>query len=598
MIKVSDFVIKKLYEHGIENVFLISGGGAMHLVDSVGKNKKIKYICCHHEQACAMAAEGYFRASGKMAAVIVTTGPGGTNTITGLIGEWLDSIPVLYISGQVKTETTIKKYSGIGLRQLGDQEINIIDIVKPVTKYAVMIEKPEEIKYHLDKAIFIAKEGRPGPVWIDIPLDIQGSYLNEEKLINYEPPKVNINISEINSKVERIINELLQAKKPVIIGGHGVRLANAQQEYLDLIKILKAPVLSTFNGFDLVPSNHPFYVGQIGTIGSRAGNIALQNADFALFIGTRNNIRQVGFNWKDFARRAKKIVIDIDEAELKKPTIVPDIALLSDAKVFLQIILEKIKNYNIPDWSKWLAWCLEKKNKYPNVLEEYKNIKKFIHPYYFINTLSKVLKNDEIVVTGNGTACVVYFQAAEVKNGQRIFWNSGCASMGYDLPAAIGAAIANPRKRIICLAGDGSIQMNIQELETIRYYNLPIKIFVLNNNGYHSIRQTQDNYFNGHYVACDPKTGVGLPDIRKIGRAYGLKTHLLSNHRGLKEKLTKILNEKGGSLTEVKLTDNYIFAPKQSSVKLEDGRIISKPLEDMYPFLDLDEMKKNIFNLD
>jgi acetolactate synthase-1/2/3 large subunit len=595
MIKLSDFVFKRLVEHGIKNVFMITGGGAMHLNDSIGKNKNIEYICNHHEQASAIAAEGYYRASGKMCAVCITTGPGGTNTLTGVIGQWLDSIPCIYISGQVKTSTLVDNYENKKLRQIGDQEINIIDIVKSVTKYSVSIRDPKDIKYHIDKAIKIATTPRYGPVWIDIPLDIQGSLINEDELREYNPDEDNIETIgeyDLDYIVNQIIDKINKSKSPLIVAGHGISLSNSLSSFLELVKKINLPVVTTFNGFDLLPSSHPNFAGRIGTVGTRSGNFAVQNADLILFLGTRNNIRQISYNWNDFAKKAFKIIVDIDENELTKPTIKPDIPIKTDVGIFIKKLNEKLESHKLnKKFDFWLNWCIDKRNKYPVVLEEYKKKKGKVNPYNFIEKLTEI-SNDKVFVAGNGSACVCLFQAGIVKEGQKMFWNSGCASMGYDLPAAIGAAVAT-KKPVVCVAGDGSIMMNLQELATMKYYKLPIKLFILNNDGYISIKQTQDNFFGNRYGA-DSKTGVGFPDFQKLASAFKIKYFRILYNLDIEKELKRILKNKM-FICEVVLENNYKFAPKVSSEKLKDGTIISKPLEDMWPFLDRKEFEKNIF---
>ncbi|MDI6731713.1 MAG: thiamine pyrophosphate-binding protein [Candidatus Margulisbacteria bacterium] len=593
MIKLTDYICNYLASIGVKDVFMISGGGAMHLVDSVGKHPKLNYICSHHEQAAAIAAEGYSRISGKMGVVVVTSGPGGTNTLTGVIGQWLDSIPCLYLSGQVKFETTIASCPKLGLRQLGDQEINIIDIVKPVTKYAVMVKDPKTIRYHLGKAIYLATHGRPGPVWLDIPLDVQAAIINENKLTAFLPP-IKDRKAPSSNQLEKAIKLLQKAKRPVIVAGHGIRIAGAQKEFLSIINKLQIPILSSFNGFDLIPSDHPLFIGRIGTIGDRAGNFALQNADLVLFIGTRNNIRQISYNWLAYARTAKKIVVDIDPTELNKPTVKPDLAICADTKEFLLAIQKQINSLESINRLDWLVWCRERKVRYPVVLPEYINQKGLIQPYYFIQGLTENLREGDVVVAGNGTACVTLFQAGKVKENQRIFWNSGCASMGYDLPAAIGACFARGKKRVICLAGDGSLQMNIQELQTVYHHKLPIKLFVLNNQGYISIRQTQDAFFGGRHVASSAESGVSFPDIVKVAAAYGLSSGVLDSHVQLGEKVRKIIDSPGPFVCDVRLLTGYKFQPKLSSEKKPDGTMVSKPLEDMFPFLPREEFLNNM----
>jgi len=593
-IKVSDYIVKRLIKYGIKDVFMITGGGAMHLNNSFGRSKNIKCIFNHHEQACAIAAEGYSRVTGKLAVVNITSGPGGLNTLTGVMGQWTDSVPVLYISGQVKKETTINSCPGIGLRQLGDQEVDIISIVKPITKFAVSIKNPGDIKKLLEKALYLATSGRPGPVWIDIPLDVQGAQIEYDGILDYLSQEKNgtgLGNRNIDEKIAQAAGFLKKSKRPVLIAGHGIRIAGAQNKLLGIIKKLRVPVVTTFNGFDLVPSDNPYFMGRIGTLGSRAGNLALQNSDFILSIGSRNNIRQVGYNWKAFARAAKKVVVDIDLAELKKPTLRPDLAINCDAGYFLEEFCKHLSKPFNCDW--WLDWCKKRKNKYPVVLPKY-SVSKLVNPYYFIQRLTRLVKADNVLVAGNASACVVLFQAGIVKENQRIFWNSGCASMGYDLPASIGASVANNRKNTICITGDGSIQMNIQELQTIVYNKLPIKIFLLNNNGYVSIKQTQESFFGLPYVGCDPKSGVGFPSFTKVAQAYGLKVLRIMGHNTLDDTIARVLKFNGPVLCEVILEQDYKFQPRVSSEKFDDGRIISKPLEDMFPFLTREEFKENM----
>ncbi len=595
MIKLTDYIIKYLENIDVSNVFMITGGGAMHLNDSFGSSKKIKTIFNHHEQACAIGAEGYSRVTGKLSVVNVTSGPGGLNTLTGVMGQWTDSIPVLYLSGQVKLETTIESCRNLGLRQLGDQEINIVDIVKPITKYAEIIKVPLNIKWHLEKAIYIATHGRPGPVWLDIPLDIQAALIDEDKLKQYDikEDEAEINKAELIKKVKIIAEKLKSVKRPVIIAGHGIRISNAIKSFFKLIDLLKIPVLSTFNGFDIVPSSHPLYTGRIGTIGDRAGNFTLQNSDLILSIGSRNNIRQVSYNWKDFGKNAFKVSVDIDVSELEKPTYQADLKIAADAQMFIDALLIELSKSKINNYTNWLKWCKERKSRYPVVIDEYQKADK-INPYYFIQELTGALKKEATMIAGNGTACVTLFQAGIVKANQRIFWNSGCAGMGYDLPAAIGACYAKNKEEVICIAGDGSLQMNIQELITLSYNNLPVKIFYLNNNGYISIRQTQNNFFNGRLHGTDPHSGVGFPDIIKLAKAYNIKTFKINSTDKIQSTVNQVLKHDGPVLCEVILDNNYIFSPKVSSQKLPDGKIISKPLEDMFPFLSKEELSDNI----
>ncbi len=589
MIKLSDYVVKYLEKQGLKTVFMISGGGAMHLNDSFGRSKKIKYICNHNEQASSMSAEGYARTKNQLAAACVTTGPGGLNCLNGLFGAWTDSASVLFISGQVKRATTSASCRQIALRQLGDQEADIIPIVSHITKYAVSVTEPQDIKYHLDKALYLALNGRRGPVWLDIPLDVQAALIDENKLKSFTPPKP----QKENLKTAQVLKLLKAAKRPLIVAGHAIRLAGAQKEFYALANKMQIPVVTTFNGFDIVPNDCPFYCGRIGTAGHRAGNFTLQNADVILFLGTRNNIRQVSYNWENFAKNAKKIVVDIDQSELKKPTLKPDIALNCGVKNFISALNKKARKISRPAW---LKHSRALRVKYTPVSEFKFKKNGPINPYQFVDALSNMLPANSVTAASNGTASVTLFQATNVKKGQRYFHNSGDASMGYGLPAAIGACLANGGKDVICLEGDGSIMMNIQELQTVKNYNLPIKIFILNNGGYISIIQTQRNFFNGRLTACDAKSGVCLPDFRAVARAFGLRAEQIKTNKNLDGQIKKILAIKGPVVCEVMLEKDYIFAPKLSAKKLPDGTMISPSLEDMYPFLDREEFNQNVLN--
>ncbi|NOX26539.1 MAG: thiamine pyrophosphate-binding protein [Deltaproteobacteria bacterium] len=592
--RVADFVFNFLADYGVKDVFLVTGGGAMHLNDALGLEKRINYVCNHHEQASAIAAEGYVRAGGRLGVVSVTSGPGGTNALTGVIGQWLDSVPVLYLSGQVKKETGVFSYPGSGLRQLGDQEINIIDVVSPVTKYAARVTEPERIKFELQRAIYEATSGRPGPVWLDIPLDVQGAEISPEEMMPFTPEEDRLAPVLNDDSLVPVLDAIRQAERPVIIAGHGIRIAGAEDDFKQLLAVLKIPVVTTFNGFDLVPAQSEYFIGRIGTLGSRAGNFALQNADLVLSIGSRNNIRQVSYSWQSFARCARKIVVDIDRAEIDKPTVKPDIALHCDAGEFVRGLLEMAGRQEMPTQKNWLAWCRERKERYPVVLDSYREpTAKGIHPYYFVEGLTDLLPDDACVVAGNGTACVALFQAGQVKESQRFFWNSGCASMGYGLPAAIGACVAR-RGTVVCVTGDGSLQMNLQELQTVKHHRMPIILFVLNNQGYRSIEQTQAGFFESRFVGCNNSSGVSFPPCDKLADLYGFSYARIDSINNLAPVLNKVLSLNEPVLCEVVLSKNYVFSPKLSSEKKPDGRIVSKPLEDLFPFLDRDEFMSNM----
>lgn len=590
-IKVSDYIAERLKEHSVEQIFMLTGGGAMHLNNSLGK--MFNYICFHHEQGCAIAAEGYARVTGKMPVVNVTTGPGGLNTLTGVMGQWTDSVPVLYISGQVKYTTTIDSCKELNLRQLGDQEVDIISVVKSLTKYSILVDDPNSIKYHLDRAIYIATHGRPGPVWIDVPVDIQAAIIDKDNLVEYNSEMDSIKTDNLNTKIKDVYNKLGDSSYPLIVAGNGITISNGRDDFLDLVDKLKIPVVTTFNGFDLIEENNPYYAGRIGNQGTRSGNFALQNCDLLITIGTRNNVRQVSYNWENFAKYAYKIIVDIDEKELLKKTVTPDLPVIADAKEFINSLISISNDFNSNKYKEWVRHCFNLKIKYPVVLPEYKN-NDTINPYYFIDILTEKCESADTIVAGNGTASVALMQAAKVKKGQRMFANSGCAAMGYDLPAAIGAAFGIETGQVICIAGDGSFQLNIQELQTVVYHKLPIKIFYLNNSGYSSIRQTQDNFFNGERVGCDENSKVSFPSMEKVIKAFGMQYVKLEHSDKIAERLSEILKLDGPLFCEVILSTDYIFIPKVSSKKLPDGSMVSTSLEDMFPFLEPEELKSNM----
>ncbi len=616
-VKVSDYIIKFIENLGVKHVFLISGGGNIHLIDSIGRSNKLKYICNHHEQACAMAAEAYSRINGNIGVCLVTTGPGGTNAITGVYGAWTDSIPLLVISGQVKKEML---EAGKTIRQLGDQEINIVDLVKPITKYAVTVMEPNEIKYHLEKAVYLAKSGRPGPVWLDIPLDVQGAVVGEKKLVSFdsstfEEEALPLFVATSKSSVSSIystpgvagiqglsrgvfgalLKKLKKAKRPVLYVGNGVRLAHAEKELLTLIDLLKIPVLTSFTGYDLVSTENPYFFGRPGTVGQRAANIILQNSDFLLTVGTRLNIRAVGYNFRTVAKGAYKIMVDIDRRELDKKTVSPDLKINCDAKEFIQEMNYelRIKNYEL-GIKEWLDYCKRLNIKYPVVQPQYWRKTKPVNHYCFIDALSKQLKADDVLAVSNGTACVAPYQALKFPQGFRVIVNSGCAAMGYGLPAGIGACFAHGKKKTLCFEGDGSIQMNIQELQTVVHHKLPLKIFVFANNAYLSIRLTQDSLFESKYIASDKESGVSCPDIIKIAQAYGIRTISIESHQNMEKKIKEVLMNDDPVICKLLLDPKLGFVPKASSMKLTDGTFVSKPLEDMWPFLSRKEFRENM----
>ena len=594
-IKLSDYIAKRLKEvYEVDRFFMVSGGGAMHLNDSLGRY--IPYTCNHHEQACSIAAEGYARVNQKLAVVNITTGPGGLNCMNGLFGQWTDSVPVLYISGQVKRRTMMTSFPDLNVRQLGDQEVDIISVVKPLTKYAVCVTDANDIKYHLDRAIYEATTGRKGPCWIDIPIDIQAALIEEDELKEFD--KESLEVLKLGSldDIKKTVSKLESSKRPLIVAGHGIRLAGQIDNFKKLVNELKIPVVTTFNGFDIMDDDNPYYIGRIGTIGQRTGNFALQNADLVLCLGTRNNIRQASYNFENFAKNAYKIVVDIDKFELEKPLVIPDMKINADLADFIPNLLESFSTLKPQDFKtfvNWLSFCKNLKEKYSFINHsEVEQKDDVIEPYHFTYSLTKCLKEGDTLTMANGSACVCTFQNALVKPNQRYILNSGNASMGYGLPCAIGASYQ--AQRVICLEGDGSIMMNIQELQTVVHNNLPIKIFVINNSGYSSIRQTQRNFFNGNMTGSGVESGVSVPDFVKVAQSFGLKAKRISNPKTMEEEIKEVLNFDGPILCEVMTEKEYAFLPKLSSKILSDGTMVSATLEDMYPFLPRDEFEENM----
>ena len=596
MIKVSDYVFSHLAECGVRHVFVVTGGAAMHLNDSLGQERRIQAICNHHEQACTMAAEGYARVSGRIGVASVTAGPGSINSLNGVFGAWTDSIPMLVISGQAKRETCMASYDLPGLRQLGDQEADIISMVKGICKYAVSVHDPNAIPYHLQRSLRLAVSGRPGPCWLDVPIDVQASMIDPSVLPSYDPqedarpqePAV------LSAQCEEILRRIRQAKRPVILVGSGIRAAKAEKAFEAAIHRLGVPVTTAWTAIDLMDSEDPLYCGRPGVVGDRAGNFTVQNADVLLILGCRLAIRQSSYNWQSFARNAFKIQVDVDPAELEKPTVRPDMPVVCDAGVFLAEIGRQL--HALDDRSgrhaEWLQWCKQRVARYPVVLPKHRSTQDCINPYHFSQVLFDRLQEDDVVACGNGAASVIPFQAGAIKKGQRVFTNAGSASMGYDLPAAIGAAVAREGKRVICLAGDGSIQMNIQELQTVAHHRWPIKIFVFNNGGYLSIRTTQQNYF-GRMFGESAASGVSFPDMARVADAYGIDSLRIDRH-DFSPAIDHVLNSPGPFLCEVVLDPRQIIEPRLASKQLPNGRMVSPPLEDMYPFLSREEFLENM----
>lgn len=612
--RVADYIVKRLLAEGIDNVFLVTGGGAMHLNDAFARNRGMRVTCFHHEQAAAIAAEGYARVRQQPCALNVTTGPGGINALVGVYGAYVDSMPMFVVSGQVKLETIAASYPNIPMRQLGDQEVDIVSMVRPIVKYVRTVRHVSEIEGLMDRAIFLMKSGRPGPVWLDIPIDIQAAQFEPNTEVqNLPTPKAMLadfgctknTILEIQNPTEDSVdkqalymksaNQLMLAKRPVIMVGTGVSSAQSRILLDQFLEKWNIPIVVGWNAMDLVPSCHRNFAGRPGTVGDRAGNFAVQNADFILVIGCRLNIRQVSYNWKSFAKNAYKVMVDVDIAELEKPTLKIDLKIHGLAEDFLNFMNRLDLGVCQNQHRKFLEWCKDRVRKYPVVQKEFKKDGK-LNPYYFLSELSKLLPEGSTAVAGNGSACVMSFQAFEVKKNQRIFTNSGCASMGYDLPAAIGACIANHNQTVFCIAGDGSIMMNLQELQTVRAMGLPIKIILLNNGGYLSIRQTQIAYFKDNVFGTGPNDGVGMPNFKNVAQGFDLDYGQISNIGDLHStEIQALIKSSAPAFIEVFVDVEQGFLPKLASRKNEDGSMTSPELEDMAPFLSRDELQSNMF---
>lgn len=564
--RVSDYIIQYLRdEYQVDVIFTVSGGGCIHLIDSLGKTEGVKYIAPHHEQAAAIAAEGYSRLNNKLGVCIVTSGPGGTNAITGTLCSWLDSIPVLVISGQVNKGMTTN-HTGLTLRQLGDQEFNIVESVKNMTKLAVQINDSKDIKFYLDKACKLATTGRPGPVWLDIPLDVQSDTINPDELIGWD------DITALPVPSDNEINEIMdkwsKAKKPLMIVGHGVRLSNGIDELYQLLNKSNIPTITAVNGNDIVNIDYPYYYGRFGTHAQICANKLLSECDFLLTIGSRLYVRQTGYNFKSFADQAYKVHVDIDKDELNKPTLFSDLKIHSDAKKFIQkIITKKIPVTN----QEWIDQCNNIRAESPKVLQRHRDNKNYVSHYAFMEKLSKLIPSDYHIVTSDGSANVVTMQVIDLKGNQRLITNTGCAPMGYGLPAAIGASTNH---KIICLEGDGSLHLNIQELQTVKHYNLPIKIILLNNDGYLSIKISQKTFFNGKYVASEKNSGVSFPSFEKVVNAYNIPYVSIKHGEDIEAVLNDFLSREGPCLCEVFTDPDEYHEPKVVASLDKNGKMI------------------------
>lgn len=587
MIKLSDYMVKFLEDSGVQDLFMLTGGGCMHLVDSFGKSKKIKYFCAHHEQSCAMAAEAYAKFKNDLGVVLVTSGPGVTNTLTGVVGAFQDSVPCLFISGQAKRRQTVFNEKEAKLRQFGIQEVNVIPIVESVCKFSVMVNEPEKIRYYLQKALYLAKSGRPGPVWLDIPLDVQSANIDDTHLQEFNKSELEENYKTEATAAEllSVANLLKKAERPVVIAGHGIRLAQACTEFIEFVEKFNLPVVTPIMGIDVIPTNHKNYTGRVGIKGTRAGNFAMQNADLILSIGSRLAVPVVGHEYKFFAREAKVIVVDVDPNEHKKKTIRIDKFIQADAGSFIGGLRKCLSKEKVNAPKAWLDKCLSWKRRYPVCLPEYKKVSGEINLYYFVEALNNKIKTAIPVISDAGSVFYAVSQGVNINKGQRYITSGALATMGFSLPAAIGVCIANNRKSVIAITGDGSFQLNIQELQTIVHYKLPVKIFVINNNGYLSIRQTQARFFNSNFVGEGTRSGVTFPEIKKIAQAYGIK-YIRLTCMNLNKGLNQVLKDNSAVICEIISPDNQPIIPTNTAEIGTNGVMTSKPLEDMYPFLD------------
>ena len=593
--RVADYIFDFLGSYGVEHVFTVSGGGAIFLCDALGQAAKIQYVACHHEQSASMASEAYARTRNALGVTLVTSGPGGTNAITGTAGCWLDHVPQLTISGQVFLNQTIGKHPG--LRTLGVQEINIVDMVRPITKYAVMVEDAQEIRYHLEKAVYLASHGRPGPTWIDVPANIQAAEVDPASLRAFDRQEVVAQDDDgLDAKIEQVVQMLKSAKRPLIHVGQGVRIAGAIDTFFNLIGHAGIPYVTARNANDLGYDDHPLYLGHPGTFAQRGANFAVQTADVYLAVGTRLALAQTGYNAKDYARQARTVMVDIDEAELNKDTVRIDLKIQADAHLFLRKLAQRLLGQDMlgESWPSWVAQCQKWRQRYPVVLPEYAAQTKYINSYHFIDVLAQVLTPDDVVVTDMGFAFQNTHQAFRVKAGQRVFTNCGLASMGWGLPAALGACFAREQKRTVCIAGDGGFMMTMQELATVMHHQLPIKLFILNNDGYLTIKQTQQSGFEGRLMGCGTESGLSFPDFMAIAQAHRIHSVRLRGPENLRQKIEEIMAFTGPVVCEIMMDPDQLQAPKAVSRKNAAGFVQQTPIEDSFPFLDPQEVNHNL----
>lgn len=590
--RVADYIADFVAGLGVGHVFMLPGGGAMHLVDAVGKSNRLEAVACLHEQAAAISAEAYARINENIGVAMVTTGPGATNAVTAVAGAWIESVPLMVISGQVKRADMLR---GAPLRQKGVQEVDIISMVKGITKNAVTVEKPEDIKMIMERAAFLAKDGRAGPVWIDVPLDVQGAPIDPAQLKGWEHKGEGSHHEEPdNENVGKLCELLGKAQRPLILAGHGVRLAGGATVFRRLVESLNIPVVTTWNALDLLPYEHPLLVGRPGVVALRAPNFAVQNCDLLISVGSRLDNIITAYNPRGFARAARKVVVDVDQNELDKLDMDIDVAVCANAREFLEQMERATTGMSVPDWGGWLDRCADWKKRYP--VEGLPFPKKGpISHYAFVEAISDAAPEDTVIATGSsGLAVEAFYTAFRNKSGQRVFLTSGLGSMGYGLPSAIGACFANQRRPMVAVESDGSLQLNIQELATVRAFRLPIAIIIMNNGGYASIRNTQKNYFHGRYVGTGPEANLWMPDLENIARAYEIPYWQAENMATLDETLQQALSQPWPCLIDVRLVSNEALAPKVAALPQADGSMLSMPLEDMSPLLSREELRSNM----
>ncbi len=595
--KLSDYVVQFVADLGVKHVFVVTGGGAMHLNDSLARCKGLDFICNHHEQASAIAAENYSKATNRIGVAMVTTGPGGTNAVTGLAGAWLDSTPCLFLSGQVKRADRMYTADGtpLGVRQRGPQELDIVSLVKPLTKYAVTVTDPASIRYHMEKAVHLALSGRPGPVWIDLPLDIQASSIDEQTLAGFRAEEDSpADAGQLREQVRCVIERFNSSQRPFLLVGNGVRLAHAEQEFRELAALMDTPTGATWLASDLFGEENPLCMGRPGTLAPRGANFAMQNSDFLLTVGVRMDVPVAGWARQELARGAYKVMVDVDAAELAKLSDVVQMPICADAGSFIREMLAQKASFAVGRRCDWKARCKDWKNHYPLIGEEHR-AKGPVSVYHLAEVIAQLAEPDDRIVSGSsGVGIEIFLFAFPSKTGQRVFHTAGLGAMGYGIAASIGVSLATGRSRTICVDGDGGFQMNIQELATVAHHQLPLKFFVLNNDGYAAIRGSQNSFFGGANIGCDSKTGLNLPDLCAVARAYGLSTACIEDQTDLLEQVKRVLEMPGPVVCDVKVIPEEARAPRVTSVQLPNGSFASKPLEDLWPFLDRDEFRKNM----